>query len=173
MVGFYSLNGENARLATTRMAPIFARRVFPCFDEPAFKAEFTVTLIADKTLTCLSNMETASEITVDKTKRVTFARSPLMSTYLLALVVGDLRYIEKACNPVVRLYAPSRIRLDHSILRIAVDSLTEYREVFGVELPLRKMVSGPKSQPPKVINYFTRILLLYPSFRKGEFLLSD
>jgi len=96
MAGFYrssytGRNGEKKYLATTQMEPTDARRAFPCFDEPALKAEFTVTLIADKDLTCLSNMDVASETEVDskiagcKRKAVRFNKSPLMSTYLIAL----------------------------------------------------------------------------------------
>jgi aminopeptidase 2 len=65
MAGFYrssfKANGETKYIATTQMQPTDARRAFPCFDEPALKAKFTVTLIADKHLTCLSNMDTLFE----------------------------------------------------------------------------------------------------------------
>src|SRR5436305_7278510 len=93
MAGFYrstykNADGTDAILATTQMEPTDARRAFPCFDEPALKAKFTVTLIADKHLTCLSNMDVASEFEVQSAmsnatkKAVKFNTSPLMSTYL-------------------------------------------------------------------------------------------
>lgn len=71
-----------------RWEPTDARRAFPCFDEPAPKAEYTITFVAYKHYTCLSNMDPASEketnskITGGKRKAVFFNRSPLMSTYL-------------------------------------------------------------------------------------------
>ena len=53
------------------------------------KAEFTITLIAEKKLTCLSNMDVASETDISSTKKIVkFNKSPLMSTYLLAFIVG-------------------------------------------------------------------------------------
>ena len=77
-----------------------ARRAFPCFDEPALKAEFTVTLIADKILTCLSNMDVSSEeeihssVTGGQRKAVKFRRCPPMWRYLIDFVVGEIKYIE-------------------------------------------------------------------------------
>jgi len=62
MAGFYrssfkAEDGSTTYMATTQMEPTDARRAFPCFDEPALKAKFTVTLIADDKMTCLSNMD--------------------------------------------------------------------------------------------------------------------
>src|SRR6266480_1984201 len=59
MAGFYRSSykmpdGSTHFIATTQMEPTDARRAFPCFDEPALKAKFTITLIADKNMTCLS-----------------------------------------------------------------------------------------------------------------------
>lgn len=101
MAGFYrssykDSDGNTKYLAVSQMEPTDARRAFPCFDEPALKAEFTVTLVADKHHTCLSNMDQASEKEIDskitggKRKAVAFNRSPLMSTYLLAFLLGSL-----------------------------------------------------------------------------------
>jgi len=64
LVGFYlsryqDADGEAKVLATTHMEPTEARRVFPCFDDPALKAAFSVTLVVDKQLSCLSNMDIA------------------------------------------------------------------------------------------------------------------
>ena len=84
MAGFYrssykDKNGETKYIASTQMEPTDARRAFPCFDEPALKAKFTVTLIADKSMTCLSNMDVESETDVSDggaKKAVKFNTSP-------------------------------------------------------------------------------------------------
>ncbi|OXV08639.1 hypothetical protein Egran_03598 [Elaphomyces granulatus] len=153
MVGFYrssytAKGGEKKYMATTQMEPTDARRAFPCFDEPALKAEFTITLIADKDLTCLSNMDVASETEIDsktslgKKKAVKFNKSPLMSTYLVAFIVGDLNYIESTQFRVpIRVYAAPDQNIEHGrfALELAAKTLAFYEEAFDSEFPLPKM----------------------------------
>src|SRR5439155_19710502 len=69
---------------------------FPCWDEPAFKAVFAVTLVIDSTLTAVSNTAVASERVEGRRQAVTFADTMKMSTYLVAFVVGEL----EATDPV-------------------------------------------------------------------------
>lgn len=153
MAGFYrstykSADGTEGILAVTQMEPTDARRAFPCFDEPALKAEFTVTLIADKKLTCISNMDVASETEVQSKmsselkKAVTFNKSPQMSTYLVAFIVGELNYIETNDFRVpVRVYAPPGQDIENGrfSLDLAAKTLAFYEKVFGIDFPLPKM----------------------------------
>jgi aminopeptidase 2 len=153
MAGFYRSsypgpNGEKKYIASTQMEPTDARRAFPCFDEPALKATFTVTLIADKGLTCLGNMDVASEKEVDskmsggKKKAVTFNKSPLMSTYLVAFIVGDLKVIESSdFRCPIRVYAtPDQdINQGKFALETAAKTLAFYEKAFDNEFPLPKM----------------------------------
>lgn len=153
MAGFYRStykkeDGTEGILATSQMEPTDARRAFPCFDEPALKATYTVTLIADKNLTCLSNMDVASETDVQSTisgstrKAVKFNKSPLMSTYLVAFIVGELNYVEtNAFRVPVRVYAPPGQDIEHGrfSLDLAAKTLAFYEKVFGIEFPLPKM----------------------------------
>lgn len=65
--GFYRApvngpNGKTSWIGSTHMEPTDARKVFPCWDEPALKAAFTITLVAERHLTCLGNMNVASEV---------------------------------------------------------------------------------------------------------------
>lgn len=153
MAGFYRSTYKNADgtegiLATTQMEPTDARRAFPCFDEPALKAKFTVTLVADKNLTCLSNMDVLSETDIHSEmsnttkKAVKFNTSPLMSTYLLAFIVGELNYIEtdKFRLPV-RVYAPPNQDIEHGrfSLELAARTLEFYEKTFDSKFPLPKM----------------------------------
>lgn len=125
MAGFYRStykkpDGSEGVLATTQMEANDCRRAFPCFDEPMHKAEFTITLIADKHLTCLSNMDVASETEVQSElssttkKAVKFKPTPLMSTYLVAFIIGELNYIETNSFRVpIRVYAPPSSDIEH------------------------------------------------------------
>ena len=130
------------------MEPTDARRAFPCFDEPALKAEYTITLIADKDHTCLSNMDVASEKEVDskitgsKRKAVTFNKTPLMSTYLLAFIIGELKYVEtNDFRLPVRVYAtPDKdIEQGRFSVELAAKTLAFYEKEFDNKYPLPKM----------------------------------
>ncbi|CAJ0769243.1 22714_t:CDS:2, partial [Entrophospora sp. SA101] len=116
MTGFYRSSyvdesGNKRYLVTTQFEATDARRAFPCWDEPAIKATFDITLIVPSELTALSNMNVISEKPLaDGKKEVMFAKTPIMSTYLLAFVVGDLAYIEKKTNGVKNAGNPVQIR---------------------------------------------------------------
>lgn len=153
MAGFYrstykKSDGTDGIMAVSQMEPTDARRAFPCFDEPSLKATFTVTLIADKELTCLSNMDVASETDVQSAmsgstkKAVKFNASPLMSTYLVAFVIGELNYIETNDFRVpIRVYAPPGQNIEHGrfSLDLAARTLAFYEKLFGIDFPLPKM----------------------------------
>lgn len=153
MAGFYrssyqSEDGSTKYLATSQMEPTDARRAFPCFDEPALKAEYTITLIADKNHTCLSNMDQASEREVDskvtggKRKAVTFNKTPLMSTYLLAFIIGELKVLETNSFRVpVRVFVTPDKDIEHGrfALELAAKTLDFYEKTFDSKFPLPKM----------------------------------
>ncbi|KAI0842175.1 peptidase family M1-domain-containing protein [Hypoxylon sp. FL0890] len=153
MAGFYRStykkpDGTEGILATTQMEANDCRRAFPCFDEPMHKANFTITLIADKHLTCLSNMDVASESDVHSEmsgstkKAVKFNTTPLMSTYLVAFIIGELNYIEtKNFRVPIRVYAPPSSDIEHGrfSLNLAARTLEYYEKIFGAEFPLPKM----------------------------------
>lgn len=153
MAGFYrssykDQDGNTKYIATTQMEPTDARRAFPCFDEPSLKTTYTITLIADKHHTCLSNMDQASEKEVDskitggKRKAVTFNKTPLMSSYLLAFIIGDLKVIETNDFRVpVRVYATIDKDIEHGrfALDVAAKTLDFYEKTFDSKFPLPKM----------------------------------
>ncbi|KAM0739212.1 hypothetical protein ACQRIT_006949 [Beauveria bassiana] len=153
MVGFYrsgytKTDGTKGYIATTQMEPTGARQAFPCFDEPALKATFDITLIADHHLTCLSNMPVKFETlvqsrTTSKTRKaVKFDTSPIMSTYLTAFIVGELHYVESNLFRIpVRTYVTIDQNVEHG--RHAADlgarTLELFEKEFGVDFPLPKM----------------------------------
>ena len=153
MAGFYrssykDANGNTKYLATTQMEPTDARRAFPCFDEPALKAEYTITLVADKNQVCISNMDQASEKEVDskitggKRKAVTFNKTPLMSTYLLAFIIGELKSIEtNSFRLPIRVFTTPDQKIEHGkfALELAAKTLDFYEKTFDSKFPLPKM----------------------------------
>ncbi|KAG9511390.1 Puromycin-sensitive aminopeptidase, partial [Fragariocoptes setiger] len=147
MRGFYrskytAANGQERYAAVTQFEATDARRAFPCWDEPAIKARFDVTLVVDDDRTALSNMNVVEETKNSNGKRVVkFATSPIMSTYLVACVVGEFDYVEGKCGDrPVRVYTPigKKGRGEYA-LEVAVKSLPYYEDYFGIEYPLPKM----------------------------------
>lgn len=153
MAGFYRSSytgpdGKPAYIVGTQMEATDARQAFPCFDEPALKATFTITLIADEDMTCLSNMDVASETTVDsrmtggKRKAVKFNKTPVMSTYLVAFIVGKLKSIstDSFRLPIKTWVTPDQDE-EHGkfSVELAARTLAFYEKTFGIEYPLPKM----------------------------------
>lgn len=83
-------SGERRWLAATQMEPVGARKMFPCFDEPALKAKFTMKVTVPKGYDAISNTQAYTVIKyLDGQKTITFKETPKMSTYLVVLVVSD------------------------------------------------------------------------------------
>ncbi|KAK0155995.1 Aminopeptidase N [Merluccius polli] len=106
----YTENNVTKIVATTQMQPTDARKAFPCFDEPAMKAIFNITLIHDHGTIALSNgmeIETSNKTMDGKDVQVTvFEQTKKMSTYLLAFIVSDFKFISSIQNGVlVRIFA--------------------------------------------------------------------
>ena len=146
--GFYrskytTADGQTKYLATTQFEATDARRALPCWDEPARKATFEVSLVVPSNLVALSNMPVAEVVPADNNlKVVVFDRSPIMSTYLLAFVVGEFEYVETRTNngTLVRVYAlPGRAHQGQFALDVGRRSLELYNEYFDTAYPLPKL----------------------------------
>jgi len=112
MKGFYrskyTVNGVDKYNAVTQFESTDARRCFPCWDEPALKATYDVTLVVPSNLVALSNMNSISEQSMgDELKIIEYATTPIMSTYLLAFVVGEFDYVEGVSNHGVNIKVTS------------------------------------------------------------------
>ena len=89
--GFYLSRANGRKYAVTQMEATDARRAFPSFDEPRFKATFDVSLMVDAADTAISNGAVLSDEPGPEPGKHTlkFATTPKMSTYLVAMIVGD------------------------------------------------------------------------------------
>ena len=135
-------DGTSGTYILTQLETDGARRIIPCLDDPSLKANFTVSLISDQSHTLLSNMDVSSESRVGDKKKVTFHKSPPMSTYLLAVAIGELNYIESTDFHVpVRVYAVPNENLDWArySLGVAVQGVKQIEQALSVRFTLPKI----------------------------------
>lgn len=148
MKGFYrskyfTQNGEERYAGVTQFEATDARRCFPCWDEPAIKATFDVKLIVPEDRVALSNMPIVKEEKLGLgLRRVSFDRTPIMSTYLVAVVVGEYDYVEGKSEDgvIVRVFTPvGKKEQGLFALEVATKVLPYYKSYFNIAYPLPKM----------------------------------
>ncbi|KAI5696817.1 hypothetical protein M8J75_000551 [Diaphorina citri] len=149
MKGFYRskyrsvLDDEDRYMAVTQFESTDARRCFPCWDEPAVKAKFSISLSVPNNKVALSNMPVKSESPQpDGHRLLQFETSPIMSTYLVAVVVGEFDYVEETSSDgvLVRVYTPVGKREQGQFaLHVASKVLPFYKEYFNIAYPLPKI----------------------------------
>jgi len=145
--GFYRSSykdpsGEVRLMAATQFEATDARRAFPCWDEPAFKAVFAVTLVIDPKLTAVSNTSVVGERVEGGRKVVAFADTIKMSTYLVAFVVGELEATDGVLvgrTPVRVWCVPGKRRLAAFGHEIGVASLRFFEDYYGLPYPGDKL----------------------------------
>ncbi|MBD0315760.1 MAG: hypothetical protein ICV75_03625, partial [Nitrospiraceae bacterium] len=129
-------------LAATQFEATDARRAFPCWDEPDFKAVFAVTIVIDPSLTAVSNTEVASESLVEGKKVLRFADSIKMSTYFVAFVVGRIEATPPThvgTTPLRLWTVPGKRSLTSFGQEIAVASLAFFEDYYGIAYPGDKL----------------------------------
>ena len=148
LVGFYrseyqDTHGNTRYLATTQFEATDARRAFPCWDEPAQKAVFDVTLVFDESLEAVSNTPAVEESSpAPGLRSVRFGETPIMSTYLLAFVVGDLASVQaEAANGTTIGVWTTRGKENQAgfALDTSVKLLGYFNDYFGIPYPLPKL----------------------------------
>src|SRR3984957_14662524 len=143
MRGFYlGKDDQGRKYAATQFESTDARRAFPSFDEPDYKATFDISVIADKGLATISNQKVISDTPGPGEKHtVTFATSAKMSSYLAALVVGNFEYIEGEADGIpIRVYStPGKKEMNKFALESAEHILTYFDKYFGIKYPYGKL----------------------------------
>lgn len=142
--GLYKTRTATRAYATTQFQATYARMAFPCFDEPAFKATFDLTVVADEGDTAISNGRILSDTPGPTAGKHTlrFSTSPKMSTYLLALAVGDFECVEgKAADgtPIRVCTVPGKKELGRYSLRVAEHVVPSFNEYYGIPYPFGKL----------------------------------
>ena len=138
----FTHDGVKKQLFATQFESHHAREVFPCVDEPAAKAEYDLTLITRSGITVLGNMPVKSGEENEDSRTTTFEKTPRMSSYLLAFVIGELHKKSAHTKSGVEVNvwatpAQNENTLDFA-LDIATRSIDFYDEYFGVKYPLPK-----------------------------------
>ncbi|TMI18003.1 M1 family metallopeptidase [Candidatus Bathyarchaeota archaeon] len=150
LTGFYKAPyGENYVLST-HFEAAHARRLLPCVDHPAYKADFKLTVRTRSDLSVISNMPLESEKKEGNKKIISFQKTPKMSTYLLYLGIGKFEEDTSRHNKT-ELYAASVVRPDGKIktglaFEAAQKSLEFYEKYFGIpyDLPKLHMIAVPE-----------------------------
>jgi len=141
--GFYLSKTAQRNYAVTQFESTDARRAFPCFDEPAFKATYDVTLIVDAADSAISNSPIASDVLgpVDGKHTIHFEPTPKMSTYLVAFLVGDFLCTSGSADGVaIRVCStPDKIALTSYGVGVAEYVLKYYNKYFDIPYPLAKL----------------------------------
>jgi puromycin-sensitive aminopeptidase len=146
--GFYrsvyrDADGAEQVIATTQFEATDARRAFPCWDEPDFKAVFAVTLVVDEGLTAISNTAATGETRLDGGKKaVTFADSMKMSTYLVAFIVGKLEATDPVMvdgTPLRVICVPGKRHLADYALEVGAFCLRFFADYYRIPYPGDKL----------------------------------
>ncbi|XP_041081686.1 aminopeptidase Ey-like [Polyodon spathula] len=150
LAGFYRSeymeDGVKKIVATTQMQATDARKSFPCFDEPAMKARFNITLIHDPDRVALSNspvQATTQEILKGKLMNITtFQPTAKMSTYLLAFIVSDFKFIKSMSdNVLIRIWARQKAineRQGDYAMNVTGPILKYFESYYNTTYPLPK-----------------------------------
>src|ERR1039458_6317960 len=141
--GFYLSKTARRNYAVTQFESTDARRAFPSFDEPAFKAAYDISLTIDAADTAISNGPIVADTPGPAAGKHTlkFLTTPKMSTYLVAFVVGDFQCASGEQDGVaLRVCAtPDKVALTSFALDVAKFALHYYDTYFGIHYPLKKL----------------------------------
>ena len=139
----YQEQGTGARkiMLGSQFEATDARRFFPCWDEPVFRARFQLTAVVPENWLAVSNMPVESEDKIAGGKEVRFAATPPMSSYLNVFVAGELESIESRSGPTqLRVIATKgKAEMGRYALEATAQILQYYNDYFGVAYPLPKL----------------------------------
>ncbi|MBA3544007.1 MAG: M1 family metallopeptidase [Chthoniobacterales bacterium] len=168
---------EKKIMLGTQFEATDARRMFPCWDEPSFRARFQLTAVVPESFMAVSNMPVETEKKIEGAKEVRFASSPAMSSYLVVLCAGEFDAIEGEQDGVkLRIIATKgKAEMGRYALESTAKILHYYNEYFGVPYPLPKLDQiavpggfGGAMENWGGITYYEAVLLFDPKNSSAE-----
>ena len=174
---FVEPGGAKGLLISTKFEPTYARRMFPCWDEPAFRATFQLSATVPAQWATVSNMPVAKRVVRGKVATTTFQRSPRMPSYLVEFTAGDLAKVDARVGGTrLAVWAARGQEQDGTIaLANAKQILADYNDYFAYPYPLPKLdsiaIPGGFSGAMEnwgAITYNDQILLLTPASTIGD-----
>jgi aminopeptidase N len=171
--GFYISRANGRKYAVTQMEATDARRAFPSFDEPAFKATFDISMMVDSGDTAISNGRVITDSAGPEPgkRTITYARTPKMSTYLVAMIVGDFVCREGSSDgTAIRICStPDKRELTTFALEAAEHQVKFFNEYFGIKYPFGKLdiiavpdFAAGAMENAGAITFRERLLLIDP-----------
>jgi aminopeptidase N len=167
--GFYIGETNGKKYVASQMEAVDARRAFPSFDEPDMKATFRLTVIADAGHNVISNAPTESDTPGPAGKHtVRMALTPRLSTYHIALIVGDFACISDTVDGIpIRICAPpEKVEMGRFALNATKEVLTSLNRYFEIPYPFQKLdqialadFAAGAMENPGAITYRERVLL--------------
>src|SRR2546428_3766882 len=141
LVGLYKAAYEGGYVASTQFEAASARRLLPCMDHPAYKADFKLTIRTDSDTSVISNMPSTSVRVDGPRKTVEFPKTPRMSTYLMYLGIGKFEEVKDRFNGVDYIVAtvPGKSSGATFPLGVAKDSVKFFESYFGSKYNLPKL----------------------------------
>jgi aminopeptidase N len=175
--GYVTPAGQPGTMLTTQMESIYARQMFPCWDEPAFRARFELSVTAPASLVAVSNMPVVERKLAGELATTRFAATPAMPSYLIELTVGDIAAVTARSGGTD--FGVWAVRGQESggqyALANAQQILADYNDYFGVRYPLPKLDSiaipggfGGAMENWGAITYNEQVLLLTPASTMGQ-----
>lgn len=171
LAGFYLSKGQGRNYAVTQFEAIDARRAFPSFDEPAMKATFAITLVVDQGDTAISNGRILSDKPGPEPGKhtLTFATTPKMSSYLVAMGVGDFKCVSGGVDgiPIRICSTPDKTHLATYALHAAEEAVHFFNGYYRIKYPYGKLdvlavpdFSAGAMENTAAIFYRERVLLI-------------